>query len=64
MDLQTRYPLGRCGFGNHTESGGALLRVGEVLEIEDLEFPILLDEREDVDGVVVVRGTEDGGDNT
>lgn len=37
-----------------------LLRVSEDFDIEDLEFPILTDEREDVDRIIVDRCTIDG----
>ena len=60
MDLETRYQRGHC-LGNPTKEGATLLGIGEVLEIEDLKFPILLDDSEDREGIVLVLGPEDGG---
>ena len=61
VDLRTTwYPLSR-GLGNPSEVCGTLLRVGEVPELQDLNFPVLLDEREDRERIVLVRGTIDGG---
>ena len=40
--------------------GITLHGVREVLDLGDLEFPVLLDEREDEDGVVIDRGTVGG----
>jgi hypothetical protein len=34
-----------------------LLGVGEVLELKDLNFPYLFDERDDGESIVVARGT-------
>jgi hypothetical protein len=55
-NLRSRCLLGR-NLGNCGIEGGTLLGVGEVLKLEDLNFPVLLDEREDEDTIVVPRGT-------
>jgi hypothetical protein len=48
-------------FGNHSIEGATLLGIAEVLNLKDLHFPVLLDEREDADRIVVARGTVNEG---
>jgi hypothetical protein len=48
-----------CSPGSACVEGATLLWVAEVLNLEDLCFPVLLDEREDADGIVIARGTVD-----
>jgi len=40
--------------------GTTLLGVSEILAIEDLELPVLLDKSENGETIVVVRGPEGG----
>ena len=58
--LQRGYALG-YSLGGPSDEGVTLLSVSKVLTIEDLEFPVLLDESEDDDGVVGHRRAVDGG---
>jgi hypothetical protein len=53
MDLQSRRTLGQ-----HTRivEGAMLLGVGELLNMENLKLPFLLDERDDPGAIDVVRG--------
>jgi hypothetical protein len=55
------HSLGR-NLGSSCIEGATLLGVGEVLNLEDLNFSILLDERHDADIIVVARGTVDEGE--
>jgi hypothetical protein len=59
VDLLSSYPLGRS-FDSSSEEGLALLGVCEVLTMEDLEFPVLLDNSDDGDRFVGKRGPGDG----
>ena len=59
VGLQTRYKPGR-NLDNRSQEGVTLPRVGEIFTIEDLELPVLLDEREDADRIIFVGGTDDG----
>jgi hypothetical protein len=58
VDLRTRYPLYHS-LGNSSIEGATLVGVGEVLTLEDLNLPVLLDERDDGDRVVVIRSAID-----
>jgi len=60
MDLRSRHPLGHS-LGELGGEGPVLLTVDEFLTPGDLEFPILLNEREGVDGFVGERDAVDGG---
>ena len=62
MDLRTRCRLGHLS--DLSEEGGTLLGVAEVPDLKDLKFPILLDERENADSVVVEPGTVCGREHT
>ena len=53
------YPLGR-GLDSPSDEGNTLLRVGEILGMDVLEFPVLLNKSEGEDTIVVERGPEDG----
>ena len=59
MGLRTTCSLG-LGRGNPSKEGGTLLGVGEVLQLEDLKFPVLLDESEDTERIIVELGAIDG----
>ena len=50
--------------GSPSDDGITLLGVAEVIAIEDLEFPVLLDKSVGDDGIVVVRGPGDGREQT
>ena len=54
MVLLRRRPLGSL-----SEEGATLLGIGEVLRLDDLKLPVLLDDSEDADRINVVRGTVD-----
>jgi hypothetical protein len=58
LSLRRRCPFG-YNLGSSSIEAATLLRVGEILNLEDLNFPILLDKRNDDEGVVVARGTVD-----
>ena len=58
MDLLS-YPLGRS-LDSASNECTTLLGVGEILAMEDLEFPVLLDKSVDDDGIIVERSSEDG----
>jgi hypothetical protein len=58
VDLSS-YPL-CCSLDSPSEESVKLLGVAEILAMEDLEFPVLLDNSVDDDSVVVERGPEDG----
>ena len=59
VDLLSSYPLGRS-LGGPSEDGVTLLGVAEFLAMEDLEFPVLLDNSVSDDGIVVLCGPEGG----
>ena len=59
MDPLRSCPLGRS-FGSPSDMGTTLLGVSEILAIEDLELPVLLDKSENGETIVVVRGPEGG----
>lgn len=59
MDLLSSCPLSRSR-DSSSNKGVALLGVGEVLAVEDLKFPVLLDKSDDGDGFVGERLPEDG----
>jgi len=59
VDPLIDYPLGRS-FGRPSDMSTTLLRVSEVLAIEDLELPVLLDKSENGETIVVVRGPKRG----
>ena len=59
MDLLGGYPLGR-NFGGPGEVGTTLLGVSEILAIEDLELPVLLDKCENGETIVGVCGPKGG----
>jgi hypothetical protein len=61
VNLRNSHSLGR-NLGSSCIEGATLLGVGEVLNLEDLNFPILLDERVDDNSIVVARGTVDEGE--
>ena len=58
MDLLS-YPLSRC-LDSPSDEGSTLLGVGEILGMDDLEFPVLLNKSEGEDTIVVERGPKDG----
>ena len=60
MDLRSKPPLGQS-LGSHRVKGVALLRVREVLDLENFEFPVLLDKGEDEDSIVVDCSTVSRG---
>jgi hypothetical protein len=59
VDLLSSYPLG-CSFDSSSEESLALLGVCEALTMEDLKFPVLLDNSDDGDRFVGERGPGDG----
>lgn len=59
-DLRSKFPFGQ-GPCNLSVEGTALLRVSEVLTVNELEFPILMDEGADGHSIIFKRGTVDGG---
>ena len=63
MDLLSNYPLGRC-LDSSGDKGVALLGVGEVLTMEDLEFSVLFDKSDDGDRVVGERDPKDGSQHS
>jgi len=54
VDLLSSYPLGR------SDMGITVLGVSEILTIEDLELPVLLDKSENSETIVVVHGPKCG----
>jgi len=62
VDLLSSYPL-CCSLDSPSNECITLLGVDEVLAIDDLEFPILLDNSEGDDSIVADRGPEDGGEH-
>ena len=59
MDLLSGYPLG-YSFGGPSDMSTTLLGVSEILAIEDLELPVLLDKSENGETIVGVRGSKGG----
>ena len=59
VDLLSSCPLG-CSLDSPGDDGITPLGVSEDLEMEDLEFPVLLDKRVGGDTIIVKRGPEDG----
>ena len=59
LDLLSGYPLGRS-LDSPSEEGVALVGVSEILAMEELDFPVLLDKTADDMHIVVERGPEDG----
>jgi hypothetical protein len=61
VDLLSGHPgtIG-CSLDGPSDEGATVFRVGEILAMKDLEFPVLLDESIDEDSIVVERGPEDG----
>ena len=57
-------PLSSCSLGRSLDGpsneGNALLGVGEILAMEDLEFPVFLDKSVSDDSLVVECGPGDG----
>jgi len=60
MDLRSRHHLGHS-LGQLGGEDPVLLTVNEFLTPGDLEFPILLNEREGIDGFIGERDAIDGG---
>jgi hypothetical protein len=58
MNLLRRLPFG-CNFGNPSIEVATLLGVGEVLKLEELNFPVLFDERDNGDTFVLAYGIVD-----
>ena len=58
--LLSGYPLSRCLDGS-SDHGVTPLGVGEILTMEDLEFPILLDKSDDAKSFERERDPRDGG---
>jgi len=59
VDPLSSRPLGRS-LGSPSDEGITVLGVAEVLAVEDLEFPVLLDKSVDDDSIIFVRGPGDG----
>ena len=59
VDLSRSYPLGRS-LDSPSDDGTHLLGVSKDLEMNDLEFPVLLDKRVGRNIIKVKRGPEDG----
>ena len=49
-----------CSLGSPGYEGTTLLRVGEVLNVEDFKFPVFLDKRYDEESIVGERGSGSG----
>jgi len=62
VDPLNSYPLGRS-LEKPNDKGATLVEVDDVLTVEDLEFPILLDKSEDGDTIVIERGPGNGSDH-
>jgi len=61
VNLRSRHPLGHsASLDDLGSEGSVLLTVDEFLTLGDLEFPVLLDEREDVDSFIGERDAVDG----
>ena len=57
-------PLDRnLGSPSKINEGATTLGVGEIFEIENLEFPVLLDKSVGDGGIIVDRGPKDGGEH-
>ena len=56
-------PLGRS-LDSPSDEGTTLSGVGEILAMDDLEFPVLLDNSIGDDTIVGERGPEDGSQHT
>jgi len=63
VDLLSSRPLSRS-LDSSSDKVVAHLGVGEVLAMEDLKFPVLLDKSDDGDGFVGERDPEDGSHQT
>ena len=58
------YPLGLdLGSPSNIDEGATMLGVGGIFEIENLEFPVLLDKTVGDGGIIVDRGPKDGGEH-
>ena len=59
-DLRSRHPLGLCrNLGNPRIENTTLVGVREIFTLEDLNLPVLLNERVDAESIVLVRDTVD-----
>ena len=59
VGLLGSYPVGHS-LDRTSDMGTTLLGVGEVLATDDFELPILLNNIDDGDSIVVIRGPENG----
>ena len=59
LELLSNYPLGRS-LDSPSDKGTALLGVGAILAVEDLEFPVFLNKSVGDNSIVVERVPEDG----
>jgi hypothetical protein len=64
VGLLSSYPFCRSLSDGPSEEGIALLGVGEILAMEDLEFSVLLDSGVGGNCIVLVRGPEGGREHT
>ena len=58
MDRLSSYPLGR-GLGSPSDEGTTLLGVDEMLAMEELELPALLNKSENKETIAAERSPED-----
>jgi hypothetical protein len=59
VDLRCRCPLDRS-LGNRSEENVALLRVGKILTMENLQFLVLFDKGDNQEAIVGERSPVDG----
>jgi len=58
VDRLSSYPLGR-GLGSPSDEGTTLLGVDEMLAMEELELPVLLDKSANKEAIAAKRGPKD-----